>query len=136
MKNSNKILIVLAVILVISVVITLIGYIVIENSGTVYLDYTPPLDEGKMSIEMYRMQNVMPFFVFNIIFSIASIVILYMTKVLGKKALDIILSIFIIFSSSFSEFFAFYCYYITHFFLFQYHFLKNFAIFIVFLILF
>ncbi len=96
MKNSNKILIVLAVILVISVVITLIGYIVIENSGTVYLDYTPPLDEGKMSIEMYRMQNVMPFFVFNIIFSIASIVILYMTKVLGKKALDIILSIFIV----------------------------------------
>ena len=96
MKNSNKILIVLAVILVISVAIPLISYMVIKNSAPIYLDYMPPVEEGKMSIEMYRMQKILPFVVFNLIFSIASIVVLYMTKVLGKKALDIILSIFIV----------------------------------------
>ena len=96
MKNYKKILIVLAVILVISVAIPLISYMVIANSAPVYLDYMPPAEEGKMSIEMYRMQKILPFVVFNLIFSIASIVVLYMTKVLGKKALDIILSIFIV----------------------------------------
>ena len=96
MKNGKKILIVLAVILVISVAIPLISYMVIVNSAPVYLDYMPPVEEGKMSIEMYRMQKILPFVVFNLIFSIASIVVLDMTKVLGKKALDIILSIFIV----------------------------------------
>lgn len=96
MKNYKKILIVLAIILVISVIISLIGYMVIKNSAPTYLDYMPPVEEGKMSIEMYRVQKVLPFVVFNLIFSIASIVVLYMTKVLGKKALDIILAIFIV----------------------------------------
>ena len=96
MKNSKKILIVIAIILVISGGISLISYKLIENSSTIYLDYRAPVEEGKMSIEMYRMYKAMPFVVFNLIFSIASIVILYMTKVLGKKALDIILSIFIV----------------------------------------
>ena len=96
MKNSKKILIVLAVILVISVAISLIAYMIINNSAPAYLDYMPPVEEGKMSIEMYRMQKILPFVVFNLIFSIASIVVLYMTKVFGKKALDIILAILII----------------------------------------
>ena len=96
MKNYKKILIVLAVILVISGAISLIAYMIINNSAPAYLDYMPPVEEGKMSIEMYRMQRILPFLLFNLIFSIASIVILYMTKVLGKKVLDIILSIFIV----------------------------------------
>ena len=96
MKNSKKILIVIAIILVISGDISLISYKLIENSSTIYLDYRAPVEEGKMSIEMYRMYKAMPFVVFNLIFSIASIVVLYMAKVFGKKALDIILAILII----------------------------------------
>lgn len=96
MKNYKKILIVLAIILVISSVISGIAYMVIKNSAPTYLDYMPPVEEGKMSIEMYRVQKVLPFVLFDLIFSIASVVLLFMTKVLGKKALDIILAIFIV----------------------------------------
>ena len=96
MKNYKKILIVLAIILVISSVISGIAYMVIKNSAPTYLDYMPPVEEGKMSIEMYRVQKVLPFVLFDLIFSIASVVVLFMTKVLGKKALDIILAIFIV----------------------------------------
>lgn len=96
MKNYKKILIVLAIILVVSSVISGIAYMVIKNSAPTYLDYMPPVEEGKMSIEMYRVQKVLPFVLFDLIFSIASVVVLFMTKVLGKKALDIILAIFIV----------------------------------------
>ena len=96
MKNYKKILIVLAIILVISSVISGIAYMVIKNSAPTYLDYMPPVEEGKMSIEVYRVQKVLPFVLFDLIFSIASVVVLFMTKVLGKKALDIILAIFIV----------------------------------------
>ena len=96
MKNYKKILIVLAIILVISSVISGIAYMVIKNSAPTYLNYMPPVEEGKMSIEMYRVQKVLPFVLFDLIFSIASVVLLFMTKVLGKKALDIILAIFIV----------------------------------------
>ena len=96
MKNYKKILIVLAIILVISSVISGIAYMVIKNSAPTYLDYMPPVEEGKMSIEMYRVQKVLPFVLFDLIFSIASVVVLFTTKVLGKKALDIILAIFIV----------------------------------------
>ena len=96
MKNYKKILIVLAIILVISSVISGIAYMVIKNSAPTYLDYMPPVEEGKMSIEMYRVQKVLPLVLFDLIFSIASVVVLFMTKVLGKKALDIILAIFIV----------------------------------------
>ena len=96
MKNYKKILIVLAIILVISSVISGIAYMVIKNSAPTYLDYMPPVEEGKMSIEMYRVQKVLPFVLFDLIFSIASVVVLFMTKVLGKKALDIIHAIFIV----------------------------------------
>ena len=96
MKNYKKILIVLAIILVISSVISGIAYMVIKNSAPTYLNYMPPVEEGKMSIEMYRVQKILPFVLFDLIFSIASVVVLFMTKVLDKKALDIILAIFIV----------------------------------------
>ena len=96
MKNYKKILIVIAIILVISVAISLFAYLAIKNSAPVYLNYMGSVGEGKTPVEMYRLQKVMPFVVFNLIFSIASVVLLYMTKLLGKKALDIILTILII----------------------------------------